>query len=1279
MIKIFDSHLPMRLLILIFIFKIVSFTTVFAQNNEIIIERNLEWTVKNTVFPNGKEVSYFTFDGSLLRNIDPFPLPEYYESIPINPDQGTIKLDILEVVFSKADTLLINTTAISSELDLSASITHQAGHSFLNIHFVPLRFNIESQLFEKLDFIKLKVVIQPASPKKKLATRNSSASVLATGNWYKIRIAETGIYKIDYDLLKNMGINPDQIDPRKIQLFGNGGGMLPQPNSAQRPNDLSENSIYVFGEADGKFDKSDYILFFGQGPHVWYYDQNDKIYKHVFNYYSDYAFYFLTVGQNTGLRIQNKEILTENPDIVTTTYNYITFHEKVYRTEVSDYVKSGRDWFGEEFSVTTKQEFTFSIPEISLSSPVRFISSVAGRSAATNYFSINVAGNSFTQKMLGVYTSDYLAEYCYPVTNIFSFLPTSGTIKFSYSYQKNESTSAGWLNYITLNARANLLINSGQFSFRDTSALHSGIIEYRITSSKSEISIWDVSDINNPISIKKVKDGNQYYFRSDEDTLRQYIAFVSGGEKIPVFVEKIKNQNLHAIENVDMIIVTKALFYEAAKKLADHRAQNDHLNVQIVLIDDIYNEFSSGAQDVTAIRDFVRFVYLKDSVPEKNLKYLLLFGNASYDYRNILPSNTNFIPTYQSLRIYSPINSYASDDYFSFLDDEEGDWENVSSFDDKMDISVGRIPVSTLSEAHDVVDKIINYSSNKSFGDWRNKVLFVSDDVDDSGLNAHFTHSEYLSDYLSKNVKNVNVEKIYMDAYVQVSGSNGHKYPDAQAAINEQMQKGVLIVNYIGHGGEVGWAHERVLEISDINSWTNFDKLPVFITATCEFSRYDDPERVSAGQHVLLNPNGGGVALLTTSRVVYISGNETLTSNMFKDNLFEKTGNRYKTLGEILITTKNRTGSDPNTRKFILLGDPSMQIAIPELNVITTSLPDTLKALEEVTIAGEIQDISGNVLTDFNGTLCPTIFDKATLMKTLDNDNKGLSLPFTLMKNVIYKGKSSIDSGNFTFSFIVPKDISYAEGNGKISYYAYNTQMDACGNDMDIIVGGTSSEAIADYTPPVIKLYIGDTNFINGGITDENPLLLAKVYDENGINTTGNGVGHEILCFLDSDAPVIINDYYQSLLNSYQYGEIRFPFQSLSEGEHTVSIKVWDVANNSAEASLTFYVKSSDEPTIRNIFNFPNPFTQETYFSFEHNFGSDVINVRIDIFDIMGSLVRTIEQDIVSEGPRISTISWNPSFDYGVTYKSGLFVYRITLTNDSGQIIQGTGKMNYIK
>lgn len=1117
----------------------------------------------------------------------------------------------------------------------------------------------------------------------------ASESVLSSGNWYKIRISKDGIYKLTASDIKAMKLLSTAPKTEHIRVYGNGGNMLPEISSIERADDLSENPIQIFDlNSDGYFNNEDYLLFYGSGPHTWHYNENLKRYTHQKHLYDDFSYYFITIKKGFGKRIQTNTTNYPAPNVLVKHFTDYHFHEK----DSLNLVKSGREWYGELFDIIDSYSFKFSYPNIVKGSPVKIRTNIIARSTISS--SLVFKANQFSKNIhFSSVSTGYLGIFAHTTLDTFSYNASSTSIDIKLTYNKPNSNSQAWLNYIEVNAKRQLSMYGTQMKFTSPEAVGAGnIAEYNLQNANNKIQIWDISNPLNPLKIQCALSGNTLKFKSSADSLKSFIAHYSSYPS-PTLMGKIENQNLHALSNIDYIILYHPLFKSQAEELATFHRNYSNLRVFTTSLLPIYNEFSSGTKDITAIRDFIKMLYDKGNQESKKPpKYLLLFGDASYDYKNRIANNTNMVPTYESPNSLSRGGeSYCTDDFFGALDDDEGDGDN-----DDLDIAIGRFPVSTTEEANAIIEKIKRYANQSennaentnlcsnqnnntsSMGEWRNMACFIGDDEDGE---RHMRQANNLGDYVRTNHPEYNVDKILFDAYTQITTPGGQRYPEAKRALNHRVEKGALVISYTGHGGEEGWAHESVLEIKDINSWTNLNRLPLFITATCEFSRYDDPERTSAGEMVLLHPSGGGIALLTTSRVTNSSNNNTL-SNYICKHIFEE---QYS-LGGILQTAKNQAGSIHHNKNFVLLGDPALKLAYPKDQVVTTSITnhnddlvvDTIRALQTIKIEGEVRH-NNQLASDFNGTIYPTIFDKAQQYISLGNDEGSAPFQFELQKSIIYKGKTLVKNGKFEFSFVVPKDIAYKFGKGKISYYASNNQIDANGYTDTIMIGGTYELAEEDNKGPEIDLYINDSLFVFGGITAPNPQLLAYVFDENGINTIGNGIGHDIKAILDENStqPIILNEFYEANWGDYQRGVIRYPFFELEEGLHTLSLKVWDVYNNSAEAYTEFIVASDQKVVMENLLSAPNPFYNETSFIFEHNQSCDQLNIQVLIFNTSGQLVRELNATVNSTGYRvgIGQLTWDGTGDHGQKLAKGVYIYKLRIKNSDGHYEEQSSKV----
>lgn len=1047
----------------------------------------------------------------------------------------------------------------------------------------------------------------PASPVN--SDNYATHSRLAEGQWLKISIEQSGIHKISYSTLKEWGFT----NPEKVNIFGYGGQSVPALNSSYRPDDLPMVGVWHYNDA---------IYFYGHGPVNWIWDENDQFFRHQQHLYSEKAYYFLSETDDTKPIIE-KESPTGTVTYETNSYDYLTFHEKESVNPLPSGKKSGRKKFGEIFSSTgtLSRQFSFTINHLLMSKAIKVEAAAAARSSQTSY--LNFYNDDLVPflslSFINIKIGDYEGYYARENQALSQLYATSETIDLTVTYSDASTTSSAWLDYITINARAELTLDNDELIFRDATALtSSGLTRFNLNNANSSTLIWNITDITSPSKVTTTLNGNQLTFLASEKDLNTYVAFNPGGTfPSPVKVETVDNQDLHELSGIDYVIVAPDEFSDYAEELAGLHRTYSSLDPIIVTPQQIYNEFSWGHTDPTAIRSFMRMLYEKAGEDSsKQPKYLLLFGNGYYTNQTTdNPATNTWIPTYESENSIHQSQSYVTDDYYGFLDPTAG----TSDASDKLRIGIGRFPVRTKSDARIAVDKVKTYLENQTTGQWRKKITFVADDEDS---NIHVSDADDLAEKINAEYPSFDVEKIYLDSYTQTSTSMGDTYPDAQEAIDRAIAEGTLIFNYVGHGGTNGLSGEQVITSATIQNWTNINRLPLFVTATCEFSRFDDPDDVSAGERVFLNASGGAIALLSTTRLVYSSLNHQLNEAFFDQVFKMQDGNTHGAFGDIIKDTKNNIGNTINKLNFTLLGDPALRLKYPdnEINTVKinnmalTSTPDTLKALSIAEIEGEITDIDNNLLSDFNGTVEISVFDKALSVNTKGNDGE-TPFEYTEYSNLLFKGKAKVEQGQFTVQFMVPYDIRYNFDYGRISYYAVSEDQsqEAMGAYTDFIVGGFNPNAEEDNEGPEITLYINNADFKDGDKTGTQPILYLELNDASGINTTGSGIGHDLLLIIDGDHnnPISLNDYFQADENSYQSGQLIYQLSALEMGDHELTIKAWDNFNNSTSVSTHFKVTNNNELTIRDFNYYPNPvqLSSPVYLNFETEEGNTLITI----------------------------------------------------------------------
>lgn len=1146
--------------------------------------------------------------------------------------------------------------------------------------FVPQYIKRSNGSVDRLVSYTLDIQEQAAGHRKTAGSRvYATNSVLATGNFYKIAISQQGVYKVDYDFIKNtLGVDPAGITPSSIRLFGNGGELLSENNDIIPHDDLLENAIQVFDGGDGQLNAGDYFLFYANGPHSIQKDSTNKKFKHAFNIYSENSYYFISFG-GSGKRVQTG-INPSTSNVTVTSFNDFQFYEK----DSSNPGKFGKTWWGDEFSDQPgrylNRSYNFTIPSLDMATPVA-IRTRFGAISFSGTSIVNVKANGLLVINSGL--SAVGPSYSEPVTSsidqINEVALTSTNLNVAINFTKGSTNAAGYLDFIEVNSRRNLVFN-GYLNFADWNSVASGnIANYQIQNANANTQVWDITDPLLPVRMNVTLSGSVLSFNMEAASLHRFLAIDGSVVNTPSFIEKTPNQNLHNYSPKDYIIISYPSLKNEAQILAAHHLSKRGLRTLIVSPQEIYNEFSSGSQDVSALRDFLKMYYDKAGINDIP-KYVLLMGDASYDFKNRIKNNTNLVPTYETAESDNRIYGYCTDDFFGFLDDNEDINDFATNQINTLDIGIGRIPVSTATGASAIIQKIINYDSPKSFGPWKNTMTYNADD-EDNGI--HLEDGEIMSQYANDSLPTFNNYKIYVDGFVQQSTPAGPRTPDANKAVTAQIYNGTFLMNYNGHGGPLGWCEERIFSMDDVNLMTNINKLPLFITATCDFAPYDDPGVLSAGEILLNKGDGGAIALMTTTRLVYQDQNRDMNLNYMYTGFKPMSNGQFPTLGDAYRLSKNLryisyigTFAAANFRKFSLLGDPALPLAFPKHKIMTDSINgvsvtvsyDTLKALGKYTISGHVADVSGNLLSDFNGIVYPVIFDKAKKLSTLQNDPGSPKKEYFVQNNAIYKGKATVKNGRFSFTLVVPKDINYEIAKGKISYYADNGMEDAAGYDKEIYIGGSHPNAGTDNVGPVIKPYLNNDKFVNGGITTSNSTLLLKLSDDNGINYTGNSIGHDITAILDGNAQntYVLNNFFEADIDDYRSGTIKFPLSNLTEGTHTFIIKAWDISNNSSEVSLNFVVVNSKEGQLSHVYNYPNPFTTKTSFMFEHNMPNQNLFVNINIYSMSGKTVKTIRTMVNSEGTRCDNIEWDGLDEYGDKLGKGVYLYKLAVRSQNG-------------
>lgn len=1070
-------------------------------------------------------------------------------------------------------------------------------------------------------------------------------SVLSSGRWWKLGVAEDGLYRVTTSNIPSLaGASTDS-----LAVYGMGGGMLTTENSLLPTGDPVQLAIEVNDlNGNGRFDSGDELFFYGQGAERWTYNTTEG--RWVFNHHA-YAlenYYYLTASCATPKRIA--VATAPVADTTVTTYTVVAHVDN----DMVNIFETGQVWVGEKLSTSVpRRTFDLRLPGSNLEE-VALRYALASKDASKATFTMST--NGFSQQTLLSESNAY--------RTVVAGLNAAQSYTFTLTYVPVENSGSGYLDFIELNAQSQLDFSNGQLAVRD--ALHGGKKVRYLTSTPHSMRVWEVGTTGGEREMA-VSNGS---WTDSVASVGQYIVFDGYTWLSPTSVEALEPQDLHGSTQADLVIVSHPLYLEQAQRLAGLHEVMDGLSTLTVTDRQVYNEFSSGKQDPMAIRAFLR--WLKASYPSHPPRYLILFGKGTYDNRDLLGKGMTTVVTYESYKSFTDdYNSFASDDMLGFLDDNgHGDASET------LEVSVGRLPAKSVEEATHIVDKIEGYMMRRDLmdetirGDWRNYVALLADDADPGKTHIAdtiFTHSsEAIATRIKKTLPQFNIDRLYADAYHQESGAIGSYYPDLNNALRQRMNYGCLLLNYIGHGSTGYIGTERYIELSDIDAYSNTDRLPLLVTSTCSYGHYDLIDELCGAEACLLAP-AAMVSVISAARPI------THIESFNKDVVLFAL-DPANTIGDALRKAKNRS-SLLQDMCIGILGDPALRLSQPENRVKVTYInsepvDDTTdvraEVLTRVTVQGEIQDAEGQLLDDFEGTLYPVVYDREMRTATLANDNPGTEVTFWQQKNILYKGSHPVSGGQFEYSFLVPKDVSYRYDYAKLSHYAKSGSDQATGSFTHLMLGGMSDSAYADATAPEIRLFMGDSNFRPGAITGPSPTLLANLFDSAGINI-GTGLGHDITAMLDDNpnSLIVLNDLYQQNIADSRRGSVAYTLQDLAPGRHTVTVKAWNIFGLSATASVTFRVHGNDTLIFSKLDCSPNPATTQATFALRVNTPAAITTAEFQVYNSRGQMILTVTPDISADGFIIGPVVWNVA-----QVPPGLYIARMVVTDSDGETHQ---------
>jgi len=1109
-------------------------------------------------------------------------------------------------------------------------------------------------------------------PVKAIEHTYVSHSILQSGHWVKIRVSETGICRLSYDEISKAGIKP-----ANIRIYGYGGAMLSQNFQKRKIDDLPAVPIWMEKGSDGVFNSGDYILFYAQANISWQF--NGTRFSHTRNPYSDYGYYFLSDDAGEQKILSTRPAIDGTGATEVTSYANYQLHERdsVNLLDASNGVSGGgREFYGEHISPGRSMSFNFPMQNIIPNSELRCVTDVASTlSSSATQFVVQVGSKQYVINVSGIDPGDFhtmaTTGYCNTV-----FEPVgNGNQTVSIQYKSSLGSSVGYLNYIELTAECKLAITSNAMPFR--SIVNYGTetpVKYVLTGANANTQIWNVTEKDSIYLMPTSISGSTLTFiGSNAKEVQEYVAVNPSGNSwnSATVIGSVSNQDLHALKDIDFVIITPTDLISEAERLATAHKEKEPITTAVVTDESIFNEFSSGTPDATAFRWLMKMLYDRGIGSIHKPSHLLLFGDGTFDNRKLLPnSGPATLLTYQTRNSTIETKAFATDDYFTYMDNNEGEIEVTST----MDYGVGRLPITTLDEAKVVVDKIINYLNNTQYGKWKQQLLFIADDGD-SGL--HTITAEAGAELVRKKNLDFVVNKVYLDAYQQEITASGESYPLAKNRVENLLNNGMLFLDYSGHGGYNAITNESLMDIHSIKSLSN-PRHGFWAFFTCSFAHFDSGKRCAA-EEAVLNPNGGAIGVYSADRTVFANNNTQLNRN-FCDTLFgHKDPFSYDiTLGQACRIGKNRNGiSDENKLPYILLADPAMRLAYPtQYNIATTSCSDTIRALTLHKVSGQVIDENNAVMDWFNGKVNVTVYDKLQVITTRDNDetdpSKQAKLSYNDYPNILFNSEVNVKDGKFEFTFMAPKDIRYNYGNGRIVYYAYDKEnaAEAVGHYEDLVIGGSSPVAIVDTIGPDIDLYLNSPSFQDGGDTHENPHFYADVYDENGINTVGSGIGHDLMLVVDNKPQwtYVLNDYYNSTDGDYRRGLVSYKMPEMESGDHTLTFRAWDLFNNSSTKALNFTVVKDKDMSIFSVTTYPNPVSQSGVVTIRLDYDrpDDLVQTDIYIYNTSGQMVWQHSQ------PDAKVIEWNIS-ELGIP--AGVYVYHIKMQTATTSAVSQNGKL----
>jgi hypothetical protein len=1094
-----------------------------------------------------------------------------------------------------------------------------------------------------------------------------------TGKWAKIAVSKQGIYQITGAQLKTLGF-PLPITSTQLQLFNYNLNQLTEKVTASISTALTENAIQVFDGGDNQIDEKEYVLFYAEGYLGWKQEVSKLYPTHYKNTSHDSVFYFISIGTN-GKRMSTMDKFNATAQIVDS-------YDERWLIEVDSIsiLNSGKlllgPAMGQGLGKQAKLSYPININGLVLSSPIN----VTSRYAATTYqnpanFNFSINDNAVKTTIVAPVSGQLYDESAKMAIDSFTYFLNASTnvsspAAVNISFQADNAAASGWIDYIELSAKRKLgFWGANSVGFRNVlSAVKGNLLQYQIQNGDASTEVWDVTNPAFPRKISTELNANGIIsFLHQADTLHEFFAVKQQAYEIPILLGPMINQNLAGLNVPDYIMISAPNYLNAAKKLQNYHSSVNGLKTELVNANEIFNEFSGGQPSAIGIRNFVKYLMNK-AVTNKVAapRYLLLFGIANFNTRNY--NSASQIPVFESAGSTGTLTSYPTDDFYSMLNDND-DINNYTEIK-KLAVAIGRLPVRNSVEADTLVEKIINYQKNANGGAWKNNITWVADDGD---YNLHLEDAEAISTHLQQKNTNWSQKKIYLDLYPATKNIAGNTYPLVNSEIAQSVNDGTLILNYTGHGNFARLAEEAVISQTDISQWNNAKKLPLMITASCDFAPYDQPQLSPFGFDALMKNSKGVIALVAASRLVFAYSNKQINDRFIQALLVPDSLGRFASVGEALQNAKTQAWlaeeDHMNAFKFSLLGDPAMHLSVPkyEINIISLNQKpftgkDTLLAGNKYTLKGAVFNKT-TLQNNFNGILDFVLLDAANSKKTLANASTSKVTTVSTQEKILFKGKASVQGGTFSIDFLLPKEVTLLK-NLKIQLSAYNDVADAISVFDQIIALDNSSTINNDTQGPQLKMYLNDSNFVTGGWAAARSNLFLELVDSGGIQTSGNALGRDLILIIDNDYKnaIVLNNYFIADIDTYQKGKLSYSLPVFLEGPHRLVVKAWDLLGNSSTQQLDFIVPASDIINLKNLYNYPNPFQNFTQFSFEHNKVGVSLEINLSLFDSMGNLLFTKPLSGTYKANRV-VANWDGAGLGSAQIQAGVYYYKLSIND----------------